>query len=146
MLKIRVNGDAGEGKSYELLSFAAGRVFHGDKVLFLCHSHEQARSLEKFINTEKLSQKISSGGSIKFSGPDHKLLRVHGCWDCIVIDDLDNFPKSKEGSWLSLAESRLAHSKHARLAYSSEWKERDPVWVSKAVWWKPWTWNRGYWK
>lgn len=146
MLKIRVSGDTGDGKTYDLVSLAVGRVFHGDKVLFLCHSMSKARSLEKFVNKEKLSGKISSDGSIKFSGPDHRLLRAHDCWDCIVIDNLNNFPKSKEGSWLSLAESRLIHRNHARLVYSSERKEQELFWVSKAVWWKPWTWNRGYWK
>ena len=84
MLKTRVSGDTGDGKTYDLLSFAVGRVYHGDKVLFLCYSDARARYLEEITDTTRTSQREGSGGIIKFSGPDHKLLRVHECWDCIV--------------------------------------------------------------
>lgn len=136
MLKVRVSGNTGDGKTSALVDMVCNMAERGCKVLFVSPSHKRAMQIQLLSNVS---------GRIMFSGPKLANFRFRD-WDCIFIDDLHDFPDSKEGGWLSLAESRLIHKQGGFLAYSSAYFTQDPAWVSKAVWWKPWTWNRGYWK
>ena len=138
MLKVRVAGDNGGGKTKVIFEMACNMAAQGNQVLFIAPTHERAMRLKRLARSD-------FGGHIIFCGARMVNLRLRD-YDCIFIDDLQDFPESKEGGWLPLSESRLSHKKHGLLAYSSTRFAQDPTWVSKAVWWKPWTWNRGYWK
>lgn len=145
MQVIKVKGSVNSGKTTSLIHIAAQHSIWGKKkVLYICHTEELASALKRKYLAE-------FGGQFMpvFSGPNLRTLRAFQ-YGVVILDQLELFPKSDEGCWLKLAKQRVECTPFSVVAYSQDITPIEYIseceLSSMAVWYKPWTWLRGYWK
>jgi len=138
--QIIIKGDGQSGKSdsaKNLIKHLAVR--YGDKCLVVAPRQEEAEDIERDIRFCK-DPDVKCIGASRFN----ESVRSH-YYDVIALIDISRFPENKEGSYEVLASQRLIHKNQCTLILVDEgFSIEKSKWVSTATWWKPWTWNRGY--
>lgn len=118
-------------------------VRYGEKCLVVAPTQEEANDVFNNIKSGFLFGQyceIKAIGASRFN----ESVRSH-YYDVIVLIDISRFPENKEGSYERLARQRLIHKNHCTLILVDKgFSIENSKWVSTATWWKPWTWNRGY--
>lgn len=118
-------------------------VRYGDKCLVVAPTQEEANDVYRRIKANFLFGQLSEMKGIGASRFNESV-RSH-YYDVIVLIDISRFSENKEGSYESLARQRLIHKNQCTLILVDEgFSAENRKWVSAATWWKPWTWNRGY--
>lgn len=135
MLEIQVSSDIAGGKTAKLITMARDAKSSGKRVLFVCVNQATAASLQH------------KNSDIDFCGQAPALRKLRcSVFDVVILDDLDLYPATTpEGSLFEIARKSLINPFMSELIYSTS-EPSKVYWVSCSVWWKPWTWGKGYWR
>lgn len=141
MNTIKINGDTASGKTTKLMSLARDQLCQGSRVLYVSPLLGRAESLvNAHFSRSSLKPEIASCDNF------HLAVRAKR-FELIIFDDFQDFkPNPPDGSYLAIAISRLSHLHFGTIAYSTNVPEGVEHWVSTSVWYKPWTWGKGFWK
>lgn len=135
MLEIKMIGDAKTGKTSHAVGLAENWLSAGKSVLFVVPTIDMALRIEDQFH---LDPNIKVVGCIQFNKA-----AIGKSWDVIILDELLMFNPNPEGSYVSIARSRLQTKQFSVLAYTLP--ADKTVWVSTSKWYKPRTWGTGYW-
>ena len=144
MKVINISGDNQSGRTRALIDFVSCQAQDfNSKCIVVCPNDEQAENL-------RLSYRLIQGqycfNNVKFIGSSSFNREcIASNYDVIALDGIEQFNENAEGCYKMLASSRLLTKKFGTLVYTSDGKNfRFKLWLSEAVWYKPWTWKDGY--
>lgn len=139
MLEIKLIGGDRTGKTSHALSLAENWLHGGKQVLYVAPTIDMAIHAVQNDGSE-----LARFDNFTFIGSGQFAKAVRGRnWDLIILDELNGFKPSSEGSYVSLAKQRLRITDISAIAYTLP--EDVRVWVSTSKWYMPWTWGTGYW-
>ena len=145
MKVINISGDNQSGRTRALMSFVESQALDfNSKCLIVCPNKEWA---QKVKNLFRLNCSDKSFSKVRFVGSHNLEEKLNGnSYDVIAFDGIEGFTMAYDERYFKvIASSRLLNKPFGTFVYTSTGKNyRVNRWVSRAVWYKPWTWKDGY--